>query len=66
MEPLATLAFVVLQKVTLLAYPVHGNGESVIAESAAVARTVKSAAKTEKQRGATMLLRIVRNKCGGI
>ena len=44
MEPLCALALVVLQKTNLPTYPVHGKGESAVAESAVVARTVNSAA----------------------
>jgi len=66
MEPLRALDLVTLQKVSLPAYPVHGKGESSVAESAVVARTDNSAAKTEKQRGATMLLEIRRDGYRGM
>jgi hypothetical protein len=60
------ISFLVLQKINLPAYPVHGNGDPVVADSAVVARTVSSAANTEKQRGATMLLRFEQDKYEGI
>jgi protein-disulfide isomerase-like protein with CxxC motif len=45
---------------------VHENGDLAVADSAVVARTVISAANTEKQRGATMLLRVEQDKYEGM
>lgn len=48
------ISFLISQLLRFATYPVHGNGDSVVADSAVVAKSVNDAAKNEKQRSVSM------------